>query len=205
MARQAHSRIRCRFALRLMQIVASRARHARRRLKTPALLQQGNLVPVNVHARQRIGLQADMRCQRFAWFERKRRRQTSADAPMTLRADIHLPVAFESNRRHFDGLRCRRSAIRNRQRSSRRPSLARVQPHMLTASPMTPLTGNAEHEMLPIEVKSRFRPANLLKISRMAFQTSRIDSTTKICSPVDIARTIHPAIQIRPVRNRQFE
>ena len=95
MASQTFVRIRRRFPLRLVRIVTGRTRHARRRLKALALLQQRHLIPMYVPTRQRIRLQADMRSQLLARLERKRRRQILADASMALRASLNLSIAFE--------------------------------------------------------------------------------------------------------------
>jgi hypothetical protein len=205
MARQAFIRVRRCFALRFVRIVAGRACHAGRRLKTAAPLQQSNLIPMNVYARQRIHLQAHVRSHRVARLVRKWRLQFLADASVALRANIGLPVPLDFERRHLGSGQRASQSLPTIARSLRIRSLVRMRSHMLDTRPVASLARNAEREISFVEVIPGFRSANLLKISRVALQAPRIDPAVKVNRPIHISGAVHPSVEIRPIRNRQFE
>src|SRR5579863_5886018 len=119
---------------------------------------------------------------------------------MALRADINLSLAFQTNRNHLGDSSRSRPA-----RSRGCPALVRVLPNVVGAGTVASFAGNTENKLLLVEMESPFRIAEILKVGRVAFQTPRIDYAIKIRSSIDVSRTVHPAVEAFPVRNRQFE
>lgn len=178
-----------------MQLVTRRARHARRRLEAPTLLEQSHLVPVNVYASPRVGFQTDVRSQRGTGLERKRRRNTTADPAVALRADVDLAIPLDSDGEHLR--HCHSVCLAHPIHAG--SCARRVLPHMLRPRAMASLARNPKHKIRTVVVKARPRAFNRLKICRMAFQASRIDPPIKVRRSIHVSRAIHPAIQARPI------
>ena len=74
--------------------------------------------------------------------------------------------------------------------------------YMLGAPAVALLARNPDDEICLLVVVFRM---SRLKVCGMAFQAARRDGTVEVSKSVLIARTVHPLLQFRPIRDRQFE
>ena len=74
--------------------------------------------------------------------------------------------------------------------------------HVLRAAAVALLARNPDDEICLLVVVFRM---SRLKVCGMALQAARRDGTVEVSKSVLIARTVHPLLQFRPIRDRQFE
>ena len=172
--------------LRLMDVVASRTAHVRRRFVAPAHLQKSDLISVNVGCRRWTGtIRAVVFVERFSWNVRKWICEWWPQTAMALCAKIDLPIAAQS---------CRIDDCRVRFFRGHRFD-------MQTAGTVASLAGNPKFQTLPFELIGKDRRANRSRVIQMAPEAVWKNALLEIGFAVLIIWTVDPSGQTRPIRN----
>src|SRR2546422_3125395 len=177
-------------ALRTMNVVASRARHARARAKTLAALQQRHLIPVDIGGRRRVRGRGEIVVELVTWPVGERRNFRVPLAGVAQGTVVHLPVSGEAR------------GIEN-VASARLRGMRRLIPHVGAPVPMTFLTGDPEHVVARVPRRAGDRADR--KRRAVAFQTVRDDESPKVDLAVHVAGTVDPSLDPHEIRGGQLE
>src|SRR5256884_3195490 len=177
-------------ALRTMDVVARRARHARARAKTLAALQQRHLIPVDVGGRRRVRGRGEIVVELVTRSVGERRNFWVPLAGMAQGTVVHLPVSGEAR------------GIEN-VASARLRGMRRLIPDVGAPVSMTFFAGDAELVVAGVPRRAGDRADR--KRRAVAFQTVGHDESPKVDLAVHVAGTVNPSLDPHEIRGGQLE